>query len=497
MKRFLCLVGLFIYILSPVFSQDGKSEKDKKDEKIESNASNAPNILSWNPQIALSSPDYRVTAGDIYTLSYAAGGNAVTYRITVDSTYRIRISNLGVINAAGKTFQQLKTEAEAIVSNNYPLSGVQLVLTQPATFTVYMNGEVQEAMELTAWALTRLSALVNSNLTDYSSIRDVSVTSLNGQTRTYDLYKAVRFGDLGHNPYVRPGDIIKINRIQRVVTISGAVERPGIYQLLSGENLSELIRYYSSGLTPLADTSRMELVRHVESSTDSGDKRYLSGQDIETNYVLQNLDTVYIPVITDLIPVMFVEGAVWVSEEGAVLDTSTRLTVRFNIGENYASLVQRNQTWFSATSDTLNAYLIRGEEHIPMNLNPMLYDSAYRSPYNVQANDVLIVPFRQYFVTVAGAVNVPGRYPYIPDRGWDYYVALAGGFNPNLNARESITIVDLTGKHLTKGDPVTPETIITANVNSGLYYFNQYASVVITVFSIISTLISVFLIVSQ
>jgi hypothetical protein len=159
--------------------------------------------------------------------------------------------------------------------------------------------------------------------------------------------------------------------------------------------------------------------------------------------------------------------------------------------------VQRNQAWFSAVSDTRNAYLIRGNERIPMNLNPMLYDSTYRSPYNIKADDVLIVPFRQYFVTVAGAVNSPGRYPYIPDRTWDYYVALAGGFNPDRNTFNSVTIVNLEGKRLKKGNEITPETIITANTNSGIYFFNKYASVITTVLSLITTAISVMLIVSQ
>jgi hypothetical protein len=44
-----------------------------------------------------------VTPGDVYTLAYAAGTTSVTFRIIVDSTYRIQIANLGRVNAAGKT----------------------------------------------------------------------------------------------------------------------------------------------------------------------------------------------------------------------------------------------------------------------------------------------------------------------------------------------------------------------------------------------------------
>jgi protein involved in polysaccharide export with SLBB domain len=458
--------------------------------------------LSADTLVALSSPDYRVTPGDVYTLAYAAGTTPVTFRIIVDSSYRVQIANLGLINAAGKTYRQLKREAEAIVSNNYPLSGAQLVLTQPGYFRVYLAGEVTEATTRTAWALVRLSSLLGDCLTAYSSIRDITITSAAGQSATYDLFKAQRGGDLSQDPYLRPEDVVRINRIDRVVAIEGAVERPGSYQLLPGEHLRDLVERYASNLTPIADPSRMELVRRLEPETDSGsgDKLYLSGRNIAENFPLRHLDVVTVPSITDLMPVMFVEGAVLGGASAlatAESNAANRLTVRFNRGENYASLVQRNQGWFTAISDTRNAYIIREEERIPLNINPMLYDSSYRSQHFVERNDTLIVPFRQYFVTVAGAVALPGRYPYIPDRSWEYYVALAGGFEKERNSREAVVIKDMSGKTMKKGDPITPETTITAQTNAGLYYFNQYAPMVTTFLSIITTFISVTMLVTR
>jgi protein involved in polysaccharide export with SLBB domain len=485
MKRILVYGLLFFSFMNGLlFAQDAEAPATTPSEA---------DVIKRHAMLALSSPDYRVTAGDVYTLAYAAGGTPVSYVITVDSTYRIRVSNLGVINASGKTFQQLKTEAEAIVSNNYPLSGVQLVLTQPAMFKVRLVGEVLATQELNTWALARLSSLLEENLTGYASLRDVSVTSLNGQTKTYDVFKARRFGDTSQDPYVRPEDVIRVNRVERAVTIGGAVERPGTYQLLQDEDISDLISYYASGFSPLADPSRIELTRFLDTPTESGDKYYLNSSDIDAGFALHHLDSVFVPQITDLIPVIFVEGAIRAAELGVEEESpnvSNRITVRFNMGENYASLVQRNMTWFSAVSDTQNAYILREGERILINLNPMLYDSRYHSQYFVQANDVLVIPFRQYFVTVSGAVAVPGRYPYIPDRGWDYYVALAGGFVPDRNSREQVDIIDIAGNRLTKSDAITPETVITAKTNAALYYFNKYAPVITTILSIITTTIT-------
>ncbi|MDR1318822.1 MAG: SLBB domain-containing protein [Treponema sp.] len=491
--------GLFIFLTASLCAQNsisgGNLAAGSGSESQLTEASRMTDTNLFRTQLALSSADYQVTAGDLYSLNYMAGTVRVDYPIPVDSTYRIRVSNLGVINAAGRTFNQLKSQVETIVSNNYPMSGVQFVLIRPATFKVLLTGEVRDSVEVTAWALSRLSELIAGHVTPYGSLRDISIKSADGQVKAYDIFAAKRDGELSQDPYLRPGDVITINRLERAVTITGAVERPGTYQLKENENLRELVEKYGNGFSPIADGTRIELVRRVNSSEVSGNKVFLHERDFLDNYTLENFDEVTIPQIIQLQPVMFVEGAI--NESGETEDTvissptaSTRLVVQFTRGESYASLVRRNSRWFSAVSDTLNAYIIRDNEHIPLNLNPMLYDAGYRGEAVVRENDTLIIPFRQYFVTVAGAVLVPGRYPYIPDREWDYYIALAGGFVPGRNTLNSVKIVDISGRKLNKSDTITPETVITAQTNDFLYYFNQYAPVITTVLTVITTFFS-------
>jgi protein involved in polysaccharide export with SLBB domain len=296
-----------------------------------------------------------------------------------------------------------------------------------------------------------------------------------------------------------------VNRIERTITIQGAVRRPGTYQLMPDENLIELIEVYGDGFNPLADPDRLELVRLVNSMDIAGDKIFLTKNDLANNYTLEHFDVVTVPSIIQLRAVMFVEGAVAnvrqalddmgqsTTSEAQDLTASNRLVVQFVQGDTYASLVRRNINWFTTVSDPENAYIVRNGERIYINLNPMLYDASYRGEVLIHENDVLVIPFRQYFVTVAGAVANPGRYPYIPDREWDYYIALAGGFLVGRNANESVTITDINGKRQKKTDAVGPETIITANTNHALYYFNQYAPVVTTILSVFTALFTVLL----
>jgi len=635
--------------------------------------------------LARSSPDYMVTPGDVYTLTFVVGGQLVSHTLVVGTDYRIRVANLAIVNGRGQTFIQVRNRVETIVSNNHPLSGPQLTLTQPAVFRVFVNGEVYSAGERSAWGLTRLATLVDDSLTGLASVRDVTVRSSNGQTRVFDLFRFWRFGEQGQNPYLRPGDVITFNRVSRLVTVQGEVERSGTYQLLAGENLRDLVRLYGNGFTPLADLSRItltrfvgsgeisgdiillsegdidgnfalehmdivtipnityfrpavpverrersitvygavrrpgtfELMRHenlrelievygdgltpladlgritltrfvgseeisgdiillsrediegnfalehmdivsISSITDfrpavaverrersititgavrragtfelmphenlrelievygdgltpladatrvevvrriggddiSGNRLFLTSYDLGGDFALEHLDLVHVPEIGDLMPVMFVEGAVGIGGITADLTATNRLTVQFHTGETYAAMVRRNREWFSAVSDTENAYVVRQNgEIVRLNLNHALFDAAYRGEVLVQDEDTLIIPFRQFFVTVAGAVMNPGRFPFIPDRGWEYYIALAGGFVPGRNARSSIVITDMTGRRLRPADAITPETIITARANHPMFLIGQY---VVPVLSIITTMLTVVLLV--
>lgn len=482
MKKSVCLIAIFL-CCSLVFSQTNTAAKNLSVEELAALQNTA------DVQAAMSNPDYMVTAGDVYSLAYAAGSTSVKYPILVDSTYKIRVSNLAVVDASGKTFLELKKQVEDIVTKNYPLSGVQFALTTPSSFKVIVKGEVLQTEEKKAWALTRLSDVLVNCYTNYSSMRNITVTSSNGKIKTYDLFKALRDGDLKENPYVRPGDVISVKKAERIINISGAVQRKGKFQLVAGENIKEVLEYYAGGVEVFANLSRIEITRYADSSYREGKKIYLD-YEADKQFALLDGDEILVPSYKELKPVIFFEGAIG-TEEGVELDASTKRRIQFETGTTYNFLIRRYAGYFTAVSDIENAYIIRNDQTIPIDISKILYDSSYDSGLLVEPYDTIRIPFKQYFVSVAGSVVSPGRYPYIPDRTWDYYIGLAGGFIKTQNKNDTVTIVDINGKELSKSDIITPETTITAATNSGLYYFNIWSPVVTTILSIISTTLSI------
>lgn len=447
-------------------------------------------------QLALSNPEYIVCAGDVYTLNFAVGGSRVEYTIQLDTSYMLRVANLAVIDVAGKKFTDVKESVETIVSKNYQFSAAQFTLVAPARFTVLVTGDTVDSAEITTWGGERLSAIIGQVAAPYASARFVSVETPDGEITEYDLFQAERFGDMSQNPFMSPGDIIRLKRYDRRVSIEGAVERPGTYEILADEGLDELITYYGGGLTDFADVDTIFLRRLLEPALQDADAGEYIHLDYETvfrdgrfSYDLKDYDSVHIDSVLRLKPVFFLEGAVRQDDDKVTAAaTSQRLVIPFTAGEDYGVIVRRIAGYFSAQSNTHESYIIRNSEIIPLNITDLLYNTEQFAGITAEPFDTVVVPFELYYVTVAGAVRLPGRFPYVPDRDWEYYIGLAGGFTEE-NDFKNVVIQGPDGQKLSKDDTIVPETTITARRNGLLYNFNRFAVPITTLLSVTSTIL--------
>jgi len=484
-------------------------------------------------QQAMANSDYRVLPGDIYQLGYVAGTSVVSSQIVVDSSGIIRVSNLGSVNTNGKTFMAVKKQVETLVLQNYPLSVVQFVLTAPSTFTVTLKGEVIRTTEVKAWGLMRVSQVISGVLTNFASNRYLSITSSSGKTTDYDLFQAIRFGDMTQDPYVSPGDVINIPRVKRCVTLAGAVERPGTYELSGTETLADLISIYGGGYTIGANRTQAKITRTT--NTEDGSIEFdsffvvLNSQSGE-NEQLRHLDKVYIDTQKTLRPFVYLDipldaetrttlladtqkingltgaqrtaaGATTqtVSNNAANKDgeskiVATIIPIPFNEGDDLLSIVRERLPLFTKPwVDTAGASIFRHGKQIPVNLSPLLFDSSYNELILLEAEDRLVIPEIKQTVTVTGAVVTPGVYPYTPGRTFEYYIALAGGFDYQRNTGEAVVIRDVYGKKLAKKDIIGPNTIIKARSNAFMYNFAIYVPLITataTVLTIVTSIIA-------
>jgi protein involved in polysaccharide export with SLBB domain len=387
---------------------------------------------------------------------------------------------LGQVNGRGKTYPQLKQEILAVVRRAYPQSSPTLVLTGLGSFEVTVRGTVRSAGIFKADGLTRLSSILNSRLLSYSSDRSIGIERSDGTTLTADLFLFSRIADPTMNPYVRPGDIITVPRAERQVNISGSVYRPGTYTLLPTDTLTDLIERYAEGLLDDADPVNASIIRNNREQV----KEFIdlsAGQEWNSHAVL-NLDSYNIPSVNVRQAVFFIEGALRAERLTTTDSQDARLSAAglepwlrerkdFIPGTNLQEAVRQAYPLLAQQAALGEAYLVKADSNtrIPVNFIEMLLGEGGRD-IKIAPYDRLVVPYRQFWVNVTGAVNQPGFIPFVEGRDPSYYIDVAGGVNRQAGSG-AFELRTSGGDSKKRNDPVNPMDTIHVhqnNINSSL-----------------------------
>ena len=442
---------------------------------------------------AISNSQYPVTPGDTLRLAYTDGRSRVELTLQVDGSYRVVIPAIGTVEGKGRTFVEFARDIERLVETYQPFSLPRVVLTGTGAFTVTVRGEVTSTQEVSAWGLSRLSSVISA-ANRFASTRQVRITRADGTEETYDLYTALREGDLSQNPLVRAGDIITLIRAPRIITLAGEVARAGVYQPLEQEGLRDIIHRYGNGVLPSGDAQAVLVRRYRAQETTNVDVLRVASESFD-EFSLNHLDTVFVSPIVPLSRAVTVEGAINMGTtqvQSSSLSSSGRVYYQFFPGETVLEMMQSIAHRFSAVSDLAQTYLLRDGRLIPVNVQTILMGGEETgAQLRLQEGDRFVIPFNQLFVNVTGGVMRPGTFPYIPDKGASYYINLAGGFDPAKNRNGAISITDRAGNELSKDAVVPPEAVITAKLTTFQAVNGMNLATTVTIVGLVAAVLSI------
>jgi len=447
-----------------------------------------------NLQLAISNRQYPVTPGDVYTLTFLLAGETVSNVLLVESDYTINMTIFGKLNATGMTFAQLKPVIEQKIADAYPRSLPALTMTSVGVFQVPILGEIPESRYVTAWGLSRLSEVLEGNLGDYSSIRDIKITSGDGNSRHYDLLMALNQGELAQNPTIRPDDNIVINRIHREIEILGEVYKPGVYQLLDYDTILD-VQQFTGGFTPMANASRIRIDRF---SGNSPVTFFLDNEHYNEDFEFHNGDIVTIPSIIRVQPVVYVEGGI-VNRDDLVANVNgvtiveeyDRIAYTINQGETLYDILDSLRDSIAPFADLENGYILRDGTPISVDMQRLIYRYDANDDITLESFDQIIIPLSRPIVYVTGAANFPGPFPYNPNADYLYYVNQAGGFDNLRNNNSKVIITDVNGARKSELEPIHPGDTVNVLSNDFLYNFNQYFPAIATGLGLILTMITI------
>jgi protein involved in polysaccharide export with SLBB domain len=232
-----------------------------------------------SPQIP---SDYLVKPGDELLVTIWGSVDA-DIRTRVDRNGRITIPRIGPVLVAGIRYSDLGTTISQRVGQVFRNFQISVALGQLRAQRVYVTGFVERPGAYSVSSLsTVLNALVQAGGPSAAgSLRQVDVMRGGTRAASLDLYEFLLRGNRSGDMVIQPDDVVHVGPLGTQVGLIGSVNRPGVYELKSGETVADLLRM-AGGFTAVADRSRVSLERLDDRATVRITQLGLPGSDSQS-----------------------------------------------------------------------------------------------------------------------------------------------------------------------------------------------------------------------
>ena len=209
-------------------------------------------------------PDYVVGPGDGLSINLWGGVSQRLVR-TVDRQGRIALPEVGPLLVSGRSLGDVQTIVQQVLRTQYRDTSADVSLSRLRTVRVYVVGEVTEpgAYDISSLS-TPLNALLEAGgVTPRGSLRKVKHyrgKQMLEEVDTYDLLLRGMNADISH---LENGDSLVVPPVGALVTVTGMVRRPAVYEL-NGENSLQDVLELAGGILPAAALKHIEVQRLVD-----------------------------------------------------------------------------------------------------------------------------------------------------------------------------------------------------------------------------------------
>ena len=193
--------------------------------------------------------DYIIGVGDdVVVQLQGATNDSQTARVGRDG--RLIVGQLPPVPAAGRSIAAVKRDLQAAVRRTLLGTDVFVSLGSVRAITVFVGGEVDRPGQYNLTALADVSAALAQagGVRRSGSLRNVRVVHA-GSSDSVDLYGLLGIG-APPSLRLRDGDRVIVPVIGDTVAISGAVARPGIYEIRPGASLATVLGFAGGALRP-------------------------------------------------------------------------------------------------------------------------------------------------------------------------------------------------------------------------------------------------------
>lgn len=335
---------------------------------------------------------------------------------------RIFISGLTLAEAEQLVYAKLKSKY-FFQKENFALK-----ITTARNINVNIVGEVltNGTYNISAVNTAFNAIMAAGGPTELGSIRKIQVLSVGKKPVTLDVYKYLQNPSESQSFYLSENDYIHIPVAERLVTVSGEINRPFRYELTGNEQLRELIQF-AGGLKAGAYRKTLQVKRLENDTVRIIDLDLVRMEKNGDNFILFNGDQIVIKKVREeVVNEVSVTGAVEQPGNYAVNETTRVSDVLLKAGLLQSALLDFGYIFRAATDQP------KTQEYIQIDLKKIIEKPASESDFILKPKDRIFIYFKdnyadESFVRVDGAVRSAGTFLYNASLTLTDALRLAGG----------------------------------------------------------------------
>ena len=235
--------------------------------------------------------DYILDFGDVLELQMVGQVSSIV-SASVRRDGSVSVPDIGKLFVSGLSLQEATDMIKSRVESSLIGINVFVTLSNVRDIQVVVAGNAYSPGSYTLNGNSNIfHALVASGgPSEIGSFRKIILIRDNEEIEEVDLYDTFIYGRSSYQRRLRSGDIIFISPVGNLVSVSGGIKRPSLYEIKDDEKLDVLIKF-GNGITSDADLSEINLYRFIDGKitvldvNQISDLSYMSSRDADKLFI--------------------------------------------------------------------------------------------------------------------------------------------------------------------------------------------------------------------
>jgi len=445
---------IFLIIISFLLTQDNSFDRwnleklysnQLKNKQI--NSQNHKNIIPSNNPIVFE--EYIVGPGDEFFISFSVNDIVFSDYIVISQLNDIVIPGIGMINLENLSLKESNEKIKSIFAKKYTDSNLDITLTNVRKFYINIFGTNSGPTKILTNPLDKVSDVYEKIIKQINIKEDHNLTYRNILLKrksvyyNIDLLEYKRLGT-GNNPQLLEGDEIYLKNYTKYIDIYGGINSPGRYEFKENEKLADFIDV-CGGYKNDIETEKIKISRFTKNK-ELPSEIIINIDNLDL--FINEYDHIIIPEKDFSKKMVFINGEVKIPgyyfleenmsvyelilKAGGYTDSANKNKIIINndiLGDikdlelARINLIPPQNRSLSEISYLQSRSLIEKGSIISNNKE---YTSEILA-YNLNVDDKVYIPVLINYVEIIGAIEYPGRYPFIDGQSIADYITSAGG----------------------------------------------------------------------